>query len=171
MTQLYAASSIEAPPEWVNPYALRAAVAPHLAAQLEQVELNLGVMVDAYQQLAHLADVVIVEGVGGWMVPLNDHETSADLAQALQLPIILVVGMRLGCLNHALLTAQAIQAQGLQLHGWVANHIDPAMDLFQENVQTLSARLAAPLLGVVPHATAPRQPQVLVPLLNISLLC
>ena len=167
---LCAASTLDAPPEWVNPYALRAAVAPHLAAEQDGVQLELSTMVHAFQHLQRLADVVIVEGVGGWMVPFNAAETSADLAQALNLPIILVVGMRLGCLSHALLTAQALQAQGLQLYGWVANHIDPDMALFDENVQTLSARLGAPLLGIVPHCTTASQTQTLVPFLNISLL-
>lgn len=169
VTLLRASSSMDAPPAWVNPYPLNAAVAPHLAAVQDGILLELEVMLDAYQQLSRIADVVIVEGVGGWMVPFNDQQTSADLAQQLDLPIILVVGMRLGCLNHALLTAQAIQASGLVLHGWVANQIDPEMAMFDENVQSLSARLAAPLLGVVPHFE-PGQSKTLVPYLNISLL-
>lgn len=169
VTLLRAASTIDAPPDWVNPYALNAPVAPHLAAVQDSVLLALEVMLDAYQQLSRIAEVVIVEGVGGWMVPFNEHQTSADLVRQLNLPVILVVGMRLGCLNHALLTAQAIQASGLQLHGWVANQIDPEMDLFDENVQSLSTRLAAPLLGIVPHFK-PGQNKTLVPFLNISLL-
>ena len=169
VTLLRASSTMDAPRAWVNPYALNAAVAPHLAAVQDSVLLELEVMLDAYQQLSRIADVVIVEGVGGWMVPFNDHQTSADLARQLDLPVILVVGMRLGCLNHALLTAQAIQASGLQLHGWVANQIDPEMALFDENVQSLSARLTAPLLGVVPHFK-PGQSKTPVPFLNISLL-
>ena len=169
VTLLQASSTMHAPQAWVNPYALHAPVAPHLAAVQDGVLLELEVMVSAYQQLRRIAEVVIVEGVGGWMVPFNDHQTSANLAQQLNLPVILVVGMRLGCLNHALLTAQAIQAAGLQLHGWVANQIDPEMALFDENVQSLSARLAAPLLGVVPHFPA-GQSKAPVPFLNISLL-
>jgi len=152
---LRAASTVDAARECINPYALPAAVAPHLAAQQAHIQIEMAPILNAYRQLQTLADVVIVEGVGGWIVPFNDTQTSADLAQQLDLPVIMVVGMRLGCLNHALLTAQAIQAQGLQLQGWVANRIDPAMALLDENVQTLQARLAAPLLGVIPHSAVP----------------
>lgn len=166
--RLRSASTIDAPQAWINPYALRAAVAPHLAAQQEGIALELTTMVEGFKQLQRLADVVIVEGIGGWLVPFNDSQTSADLAQRLNLPVILVVGMRLGCLSHALLTAHAIHAKGLQLHGWVANHLDPDMKLFDENVQTLKARLAAPLLGVVPHFI-PGESKPLRPLLEISL--
>lgn len=166
---LRAASSVAAPQNLVNPYALAAAVAPHLAANQENVHLELAPIVSAYRQLQSLADIVIVEGVGGWQVPFNATQTSADLAQQLNLPVILVVGMRLGCLNHALLTAQAIQAQGLQLHGWVANRIDPDMSLFDENVHSLHTRLAAPLLGVIPHSAQP-EARALAPLLDIALL-
>ena len=166
---LRAASTVQAPREWVNPYALAAPVAPHLAAQQAGIHLDLALMVNAYRQLQPLAEVIIVEGVGGWIVPFNDSQTSADLAQRLSLPVILVVGMRLGCLNHALLTAQAIHSKGLQLQGWVANRIDPEMALFDDNVQSLQARLAAPLLGIVPYLDAP-QVQTVTPLLDITLL-
>jgi dethiobiotin synthetase len=105
--------------------------------------------------LRRLADVVLVEGSGGWRVPLNDSETLADLAVALALPVVLVVGLRLGCLNHALLTAEAIRADGLQLAGWVANTVDPAMACRDENIATLRLRLGAPLLGVVPWQAEP----------------
>lgn len=166
---LRAASTVAAPQDLINPYALAAPVAPHLAARQSASPLELGVMVNAYRQLQLLAELVIVEGVGGWMVPFNATETSADLAQQLGLPVIMVVGMRLGCLNHALLTAQAIQSKGLQLRGWVANRIDPEMALFDENVQSLQARLAAPLLGIIPHLVAP-QARTVAPLLDIALL-
>ncbi len=166
---LRAASSVEAAREWINPYALPAAVAPHLAAQQAHIQIEMAPILNAFRQLQTLADLVIVEGVGGWMVPFNATQTSADLAQQLDLPVIMVVGMRLGCLNHALLTAQAIQAQGLQLQGWVANRIDPAMPLFDENVQTLQACLAAPLLGVIPHNAVP-EARSIAKRMDISLL-
>jgi len=166
---LRAASTVDAPREWVNPYALQAPVAPHLAAQQAGIALEIAPMLNAFRQLQTLADVVIVEGVGGWMVPFNSTQSSADLAQQLGLPVILVVGMRLGCLNHALLTAQAIRAQGLQLAGWVANRIDPAMALCDENVQALQARLDAPLLGIVPHNAAP-EARAVAALLDLSRL-
>lgn len=166
---LRAASSVDAPHEWINPYALPAAVAPHLAARQAGIALEIAPMLHAYRQLQTLSDIVIVEGVGGWMVPFNDKQSSADLAQQLGLPVILVVGMRLGCLNHALLTVQAIQQQGLQLAGWVANRIDPAMALFDENVQTLQTRLNAPLLGSVPYNAAPEASSI-AQLLDLSTL-
>ena len=102
-----------------------------------------------------LADIVVVEGAGGFCVPLNDHESSADLARALALPVVLVVGMRLGCLNHALLTAEAIRARGLTLTGWVANHIDAAMPQADANVASLEARLNAPLIARIAYSTMP----------------
>jgi dethiobiotin synthetase len=140
-----------------------------LAAQQANTPIEFAPILNAYQQLQAVADVIIVEGVGGWIVPFNDTQTSADLAQHLGLPVIMVVGMRLGCLNHALLTAQAIQAQGLSLQGWVANRIDPDMALFDENVQSLQARLTAPLLGVIPFSATP-EPQAIAPRLDISVL-
>jgi dethiobiotin synthetase len=114
----------------------------------------------AQRSLAELADVVVVEGSGGWRVPLNECETLADLAIALGAPVVLVVGLRLGCLNHALLTAEAIRADGLAIAGWVANCIDPDMLCRDDNIATLAARLDAPLLGVVPWSDVPDARQV-----------
>ena len=155
--QLIAASSSPAPHALVNPYAFHAAVAPHIAAAEEGRTIELATIVSAFGELRGLADAVLVEGVGGFCVPLGPDGDSADLAVALNLPVILVVGMRLGCINHALLTEQAIAARGLQLAGWVANRIDPAMSRFEENLATLRERIAAPLLGVVAHGTTPEQ--------------
>jgi dethiobiotin synthetase len=149
--RLRAAGNVETPAEWINPYAFLPPVAPHLAAAQSGEEIRIAGIAAAFGRLSALADVVIVEGVGGWRVPLNPREDTADLAHRLGLPVILVVGMRLGCLNHALLTAQSIAASGLPLAGWVANRIDPAMPLFDENVQALRERLPAPLLGVLPY--------------------
>lgn len=151
VARLRAAGNVEAPAEWVNPYAFLPPVAPHLAAAQSGVEIDLDTLAAAFSRLGALADVVIVEGVGGWRVPLNPREDTADLARRLGLPVILVVGMRLGCLNHALLTAQSVAACGLPLAGWIANRIDPTMPLFDENVQALRERLTAPLLGVLPY--------------------
>jgi dethiobiotin synthetase len=153
--QLIAASNVVAPREQVNPYAFLPPVAPHLAAAQSGVEIDVGHIVAACAYLRTLADMVIVEGVGGFRVPLNGCDDSADLAQRLGLPVIMVVGMRLGCINHALLTAQAIEATGLKLAGWVANRIDPTMAMFDANMWALEERLAAPLLGVVPHGAQP----------------
>ncbi|MCK5714647.1 MAG: dethiobiotin synthase [Nitrosomonadaceae bacterium] len=145
-----AASSVIAPREWVNPYALIPPIAPHIAAKQAGIEIDIVIIRQACLKLQNIAEVVLVEGVGGFMTPLNDRQDGADMAHVLDLPVILVVGMRLGCLNHALVTAQAVQAIGLQLAGWVANQIDPQMISFDENVYTLTQRLNCPLLGVLP---------------------
>lgn len=147
--QLIAASNINAAREYVNPYAFDPPVSPHIAARQAGVDIDLAVIQRAYQALSNQADIVIVEGAGGFLVPLNARQTGADLARALNLPVILVVGMRLGCLSHALLTAQAIRAAGLTLAGWMANCIDPQMQVLEENIATLEQRLDGPLLGVL----------------------
>jgi len=135
-----------------NPFALPEPVAPHLAARMAGVEITLAPMADAYALLARSADRVVVEGVGGWAVPLSDSLMQADLVRTLELPVILVVGLRLGCINHALLSTRAIAADGCTLAGWIANRIDPAMACADENLATLQARIAAPLLGVLDYA-------------------
>jgi dethiobiotin synthetase len=133
-----------------NPYLFDEWIAPHVAAARHGVTLSIPHLVAAHARLAARADAVVVEGAGGFLVPLDASHTFADLAVALGLPVVLTVGMRLGCINHALLTAEAIRARGLVLAGWVANRIDPEMDAFDENLATLDARLRAPRLGVVP---------------------
>lgn len=140
---------------WINPYLLRTPIAPHIAADRQGVSIELPRIRDAYEHLATRADVLVVEGAGGFKVPLSAARDSADLAVHLGLPIILVVGMRLGCLNHALLTAEAIAARGLKLAGWVANRVDPDMAAVEENLDSLRLRLGCPLLGEFPHAMQP----------------
>lgn len=140
---------------WENPYLLRTPIAPHIAADRQGVSIELPYIRDAYEHLAARADVVVVEGAGGFKVPLSATRDSADLAVYLGLPIILVVGMRLGCLNHALLTAEAIALRGLKLAGWVANQIDPDMAAYQDNLNSLRVRLGCPLVGEFPHARQP----------------
>lgn len=147
---LRAASTLRVPPELDNPVLLPDPVSPHIAATRAGVRIDVDHLLACYRQLAQLADAVVVEGAGGFHVPLSATETGADLAQALGLPVVLVVGLRLGCLNHALLTAEAIRARGLTLAGWVANHIDPAMLAQDDNIAFLGARLKAPLLATVP---------------------
>jgi dethiobiotin synthetase len=134
----------------INPYAFAPPIAPHIAAAQAGVEIQIERIKTAYEGLASQADWVLVEGAGGWRVPLGPGLTLADLPSALALPVVLVVGLRLGCLNHALLSAESIQASGLPLAGWVANRIDPAMSAADENLATLRERLPAPCLGVVP---------------------
>jgi dethiobiotin synthetase len=149
--QLLAAGNVAVSYGLVNPYCFQPAIAPHIAAQREGIEIRFARITESYKKLAALADAVIVEGAGGLLVPLNAKQDNADLAQELGLSIILVVGVRLGCLNHALLTVEAIAARGLTLSGWVASVIDAGMILAQENVTALQQRIAAPLLGVVPY--------------------
>jgi dethiobiotin synthetase len=146
---LAAASGMRIARRLCNPYLLAPAIAPHIAAAEAGVRLEIDVMVRAYRALARRAEVVIVEGAGGFLVPLDERVDMGDLAARLRLPIILVVGMRLGCISHALLTAEAIERRGLHLAGWVANRIDPAMHRYRHNVASLRARLAAPLLAEV----------------------
>ena len=153
--QLRAASNVLASKGQINPYCFSQAVAPHLAAQFAGVSINLKRIATSYSELSGQADVVIVEGAGGFLVPLNVRQDSADLVAELELPIILVVGMRLGCLNHALLTVEAIAARGLILSGWVANGVDERMAMLDENIAALQQRITAPLLGVVPYQTQP----------------
>lgn len=153
--QLQAAGNVDAPLALRCPYLLRAPMSPHLAARQEGVQIALQPLLWAFEELSERADAVVVEGVGGFCVPFGDDLDSADLAVALGLPVILVVGLRLGCLNHALLSAEAIRARGLVLAGWVASMVDPSMLAPQANLQTLRARLGAPLLGVVPHLEKP----------------
>ena len=141
----------------MNPYLYTPPIAPHIAAAEVGRPIEIPVIRQALERLRPLADVVWVEGAGGFRVPLDEQHDTADLVQALALPVVLVVGMRLGCLNHALLTAEAIAARELTLAGWVANRIDPAMARFEANLDTLQIRLNAPLLGVVPHGVSPEQ--------------
>ncbi|MFZ1828088.1 MAG: dethiobiotin synthase [Candidatus Competibacteraceae bacterium] len=155
VTQLLMASSIQPPLALINPFLYIPPIAPHIAAQEAGRPIDIAVIRQAFEQLQELAEVIWVEGVGGFHVPLGEQTDTTDLVQALALPVILVVGMRLGCLNHALLTAEVIQARGIRLAGWVANRIDPAMARFEANVETLCARLDTPLLGVTPYGTNP----------------
>ncbi|MFZ2269590.1 MAG: dethiobiotin synthase [Azonexus sp.] len=150
--QILAASNVPLPREVVNPYCFTAAIAPHIAAAEEGRHIDFAVIKAACHEAVAAADLVIIEGAGGFRIPLGADGDSADLAVALGWPVILVVGMRLGSISHALLTAEAIVGRGLPLAGWVANRIDPAMSCFAENLATLQNLLPAPLLGVVPHA-------------------
>ena len=148
--RLRAAGSFDPGLALLNPYCLKSPIAPHIAAAEEGVAIDPAPILAAFAKLQAQAELVLVEGVGGFRVPLGKSYDTADLARDLALPVILVVGMRLGCINHALLTAEAIQARGLQLAGWVANQVDPAMLRFEQNLEALTERLPAPLLGVTP---------------------
>ncbi|MHB8448345.1 MAG: dethiobiotin synthase [Rudaea sp.] len=151
----------------VNPYALPEAIAPHLAAAHSGVEIRLEPILAAFAALSTTSDFVVVEGVGGWMVPLSAVLMQADLVRVLKLPVLLVVGLRLGCLNHAQLSAQAIAADGCEFAGWIGNRIDPHMDCAEENLATLRDRLPAPCLGILPFAASP-DPHALAPHLRAT---
>jgi dethiobiotin synthetase len=166
---LMGASNVTAPIETVTPYGLRDAIAPHIAASREGVSIDTKVIANAYRKLAAMAGVVIVEGVGGLLVPLGDTLDAAEIPRALGLPVILVVGMRLGCLNHALLTQLALAQRGLKLAGWVASVIDPGMSAINENFEALRARLSAPNLGFIPYLDSPGVSRVS-SILQLSLL-
>ena len=149
---LMAQSTVKLPYERINPFAFEPAIAPHLAAREAGVDLSVqGLLGPMREVLAQQADFTLIEGAGGWRVPLSHHANLSDLAMALKLPVILVVGVRLGCINHALLSAEAIARDGLQLAGWVANIVDSRTSRLEENLASLAERLPAPCLGRVPR--------------------
>jgi dethiobiotin synthetase len=153
--QLQQQADIELAYELVNPYAFGPPIAPQLAAAGTGCRIDLEMIQAGVQRLAERADRVCVEGVGGWLVPLNERETVADLALRLGLDIILVVGIRLGCLNHTLLTLQSIEAHGARLAGWVANCLPPVADALEENIKSIKSMTSSPILGVIPPLAAP----------------
>ncbi|MBY0579572.1 MAG: dethiobiotin synthase, partial [Burkholderiales bacterium] len=146
--KLMQASSVAISRDLANPYNCGEPLAPHIAAQRAGIEIDLEFIVEAYGKIE--ADVVIVEGIGGFLVPLNRRQDASDLARRLGLPVILVVGMRLGAINHALLTGEAIKSRGLRLAGWVANRIDPDVQAFEEMLDAIRQRINAPLLCAPP---------------------
>ena len=156
---LQRASSIALPYASINPYAFAPPIAPHIAAEQAGVSIDCEYIRRGIACVA--AECVVVEGVGGWLVPLNRGQTIADLAQLLGLPVVLVVGLRLGCLNHALLTAEAIRSRGLELAGWIANQVEPGFMCCDENIAALQERLAAPLLLRLPWFDTSPDPAVL----------
>ena len=162
--QLINNSSVDLDYPIVNPYAFLPPVAPHLAARQSGVSIDKNVILTACQAISHQVDAVIVEGVGGWLVPINATETMADVARCLSLPVILVVGIRLGCLNHALLTVAAIKQSGLPLAGWVANRIDEQCLLIAENIDCLQQSIQAPMLADIPWMVpAADHPEIVLP--------
>ncbi len=150
--QLIAAMSEAAAYEEVNPYLFEPAVAPHLAAAEIGVRIDFERIVEVYRSLGERAEAVVVEGVGGWLVPLDDSHTVEDLARAIDLPVVLVVGMRLGCINHALLTEQAIRGSGCRMAGWIANRHLGDYPMIEQNIETLERWMTTPLLGTCGHA-------------------
>ena len=156
--------------EEVNPVAFEPAIAPHIAAREAGVALTVQALLTPMQRiLRQRADFTLIEGAGGWRVPLSGQDSLSDVAQGMDLPVILVVGVRLGCISHALLTAEAIAQDGLQLAGWVANIIDPKTSRLEENLATLAERLPAPCLGRVPKLKSP-SPEAVAQYLELDLL-
>jgi dethiobiotin synthetase len=149
--KLQAQASLSQPYDRINPFAFSPAIAPHIAAAEAGVRIDIDAVADTARELGNQCDYMVIEGVGGWQVPLNEQDSVADMAARLELPVILVVGLRLGCINHALLTAESIRARGCMLAGWIGNIVDPQMQEQQNNIDAITARIHAPLLGVVPH--------------------
>jgi dethiobiotin synthetase len=152
---LAAASNVHLPSNITTPFMLREPCAPHIAAAIEGVRIDPVPIIAAYAEILGASDATVVEGVGGFRVPFTDTFDSADLAVQLGLPVVLVVGMRLGCISHALLTVEAVVARGLVLAGWVANTVDPDMRFIDQNIEALAQRIPAPLLGRVPRLEHP----------------
>ena len=165
---LVAASDPTPPYDLVNPLAMEAAVAPHLAAVREGVALRWEPLDAAFDALRRSHGRVVVEGVGGWLVPLAEGMSAEDIPRRWNLPVVLVVGVRLGCISHARLTVRAIEADGCTLAGWIANRVDPDMPLADENIATLREHIAAPLLGVLPHGLAPAEAARLIDLAPLA---
>ena len=147
---LMAAANVTAPYEAVNPYCFAPPISPHIAAREAGVDIELALLRSRFDTLAAASQCVIVEGAGGWLAPISDTAAMADLAAALSLPVLLVVGLRLGCLNHALLSRESLDTRGAAFAGWVANAVDPDFARAAENLATLTARLGEPPLAHVP---------------------
>ncbi len=157
---LLTASNLDPPYELVNPYCFEPAIAPHIAAQRANDPIRFDVIEAAFEVLSSQSEALIVEGAGGWRAPLNDTQDMADLCIQLQLPVILVADVRLGWINHTLLSVESIMQRGIELAGWIANQRSPEMPCLQENIEALEQRIPAPLLGTVPHMPAGNPEQV-----------
>lgn len=144
------ASNVVVPYDSINPYCFEPAISPHIAAEEVKIDVDVGLIKSRFQALAAGADFVVVEGAGGWYAPISKTKSMADLPKSLGIPALLVVGMRLGCLNHALLTRQAIEASGVELAGWVANSIDPQLERAAQNLSSLERMLGSEPLAVFP---------------------
>jgi len=154
----------------INPIALESAIAPHLAAKEQQLNYSVSDLSALCKLEQWDAEYLLVEGAGGWLVPINESETLADFAVAEQLNVILVVGMKLGCINHALLTVESIRASGLELSGWIANSALPNMNKLDENIETLKQRIGAPLLAIIPYIDSTNPLQTASSYVNIEAL-
>lgn len=155
--QLIKEASMELPYDQVNPYAFAPPIAPHIAAQQTGVFIDTNIIAERYKEIASKSEVVVVEGAGGWLVPVNDHQSMADIAASLNTSVILVVGMKLGCLNHALLTAASITDAGVPFAGWIANQLENNMLEEAKNIEALKLRIQAPFIGSVTYGSRPSE--------------
>ncbi len=154
----------------INPFAFLEPIAPHIAAKIAKQPLSVKIIMDACQNiLKKPADYLFIEGIGGWLVPLNSHETTADLAKAFGYPIILVVGMRVGCLNHTLLTIESMQKKSINIAGWIANSMQPEMPYLNKHIKALKKFIPAPLLGIIPYLEN-IEPYLVAPYIDLPLL-
>jgi len=151
VVRLMQAANVALPERTVNPWLLNEPLSPHIAARHAGVEITAAAIIETFQLAVGRTDLLLVEGVGGLYAPLSDTLSQPDLIRQLDIPVILVVGLRLGCLNHALLTAAAIKQEGLNFAGWIGNQIDPAFQAMAENIETLRHRLNVPCLGILPY--------------------
>ena len=163
------AANVAAPYERVNPYCFAAPIAPHIAARDASVVMDIELLRQRFDELARDADCVVVEGAGGWLTPISDCASMADVAAALALPVVLVVGLKLGCLNHAFLTAGALAARGVSLAGWIGNSIDPAFERAADNIGELEKRLQ-PAAAIVPYASQAPEALELPPAAALALM-
>ncbi len=164
---LVSVANVPLPVEIACPYLLRIPISPNLSAAQEGRTIVVSHIVDCYQKICQRAEAVVVEGVGGFLVPFSKDTSSADLAKLLKLPVIMIVGLKLGCINHALLTAEAVRARGLELVGWIANCVDSGMIFSEGNIETLENWLDAPRLGTMPYLKSFERAEQY---LNLSLL-
>lgn len=155
---LMAASNVDAPYELVNPYCFEPAISPHIAAKEAKIDVDTGTIRQHFEQLRSQADWIVVEGAGGWFAPISERQTMADLAWALSLPAVMVVGLKLGCLNHAQLTRLAIESRGVVFGGWVASGVDRTMARSAENLSTLARVLGEPALDTLPYLHGALEP-------------
>ena len=166
---LMAQASIDLPYDLINPFAYEEPIAPHIAAHNSGRAIDVNTIVENYRQIAAQVDIVVVEGVGGWAVPINEQQTTAHVAQALGLPVVLVTGIRLGCLNHTLLTAQAIESDGMLCSAWIANHLAPDTAYAAENINYLKKTLPFPYLGAIAYPAIQSEPYLNLLALNPDL--
>ncbi len=158
--QLAKASSVKLDYNRVNPYPLKVPASPHFAAELENINIDFSVLSDNLAYQRNNADLVVVEGAGGWRVPVSEHDFLSSWVKSEKLPVVLVVGIKLGCLSHAMLTVEAIEADGLEIVGWVANRINPGTEYYAQIIHLLEQKIHAPKLGEIPYLSSSKRDRI-----------